>query len=309
MRFSNFGSPLTTMSASVSAAASTASDDMTIPISSSEILEGLGDKVQLFSGIANMRKVVNSRSEDLQARRTTDQYLVFKPVTTDDLDKIDKKRHIIGRHLRQTHCIDLDTLIVKLMPLVTHEGTHRNFVELLRIQSYVMGIPPFELYDVGGTRYRGHSVSKEADTAFKPLTSRPNSIDWPTIVLEAGVSESLRQLRNDAKWWLSNSGGQVQIVLIFSVQEELRTIQIEKWETRPANGRATRSNQPPAQVPTQIQQIIIDPNNVTGVPLILHFHLIFLRAINQNAVPPERDYTFATQDLRNWANVFWNAAG
>ena len=291
------------MSTSVPVAASTASEDMTIPISSSELLEGLEDKVQLFSGIANMRKVVDSRARDLQAGRTTDQYLVFKPVTTDDLDEIDNK---IGRHLRVTHCIDLDTLRVKLMPLETHEVPHRSFGDLLKEQRLAMGFSAFELRDVGGTRYLGHSVSKEADTAFRPVASRPTRADWPTLVFEAGVSESLRKLKNDARWWLSNSGGQVKIVLIFSVQERSRTIQIEKWENRPVTGRVTRSNRPPAQVPTQIQQIIIDPNNVTGAPLILHFHLIFLRAINQNAVSPEHDFTFAAQDLRDWANGLWN---
>src|SRR6266576_4908536 len=114
------------MSTSVSAAASTASEDMTIPISSSELLEGLEDKVQLFLGITNMRKVVDSRVKDLQAGRTTDQFLVFKPVTTDDLDEIDNK---IRRHLRVAHCIDLDTLRVKLMPLSRHEVAHHSFGE------------------------------------------------------------------------------------------------------------------------------------------------------------------------------------
>lgn len=292
-------------STSASAAASTANEDMTIPMSSSELLEGLEDKVQLFLGIANMRKVVDSRIQDLQAGRTTDQYLVFKPVTTDNCDKIDNK---IGRHWRKTHCIDSDTLIVKLMPLLRHEFAHRSFGKLLDSQSLAMGISPFEFADVGGTTYQGHSVKKEADTAYKPSTYRPNTADWPTLILEAGVSQSLRQLRNSAKWWLSNSRGEVKIVLIFSIHEGSRTIQIEKWEARPAIGRATRSNQPPAQVPTQVQQIIIDPNNVAGAPLTLHFHLVFLRAINQNAVPPEHDFTFAMQDLRNWANGFWSVA-
>jgi hypothetical protein len=161
--------------------ASTATDDTTIPTSSSELLEGLEDKFQFFFGIADTRRAVNSRSEGLPVKR--------QPT-------------------------------------------------------------PNEFWDAGGTRYKGRSSSKEADTAFKPATRRPNETDWPTIVLEAGFFD---QLRNDAGWWLSNSRGHVQIVLIFSIKRGIRTIQIEKWETRPV----TRS----AQVPTQIQQITIDPNN------------------------------------------------
>ena len=77
---------------------------------------------------------------------------------------------------------------------------------------------------------------------------------------------------------------------------------IEKWETIPATGElTTRSNQPPAQIPTQIQTITIDRNNVTGAPLTLHFHKIFLRQAN----PPEQDVVFTAQDLRNWSDNIW----
>src|SRR6266705_920142 len=112
-------------------------------------------------------------------------------------------------------------------------------------------------------RYLNCSMSVEHSIMdipyIRPLTRRPNGADWPTLVFEAGVFESLQKLKNDARWWLSNSGGQVKIVLIFSVQRESRTIQIERWENGPVT---TRVNQPLAQVPTQVQQIIIDPNNV-----------------------------------------------
>ena len=161
----------------------------------------------------------------------------------------------------------------------------------------MMGLPRNKFADGGGTRNKGRSTSKEVDTAFKPAAHRPHENDWPTIVLEAGFSESVRQRRNDAWWWLSNIRSTVKIVLIFTVNRETRTVQIEKWETRPVTGPFTPSNWPPSQVPTPIQQIIIDPNNVTGAPLILYFHLIYLRAINQNAVPPEHDHTFTAQDF------------
>jgi hypothetical protein len=197
-------------------------------ISSSKLLEGLEDKVQSFKGIADMRRAVDSRSKGLQAGKTTDQYLVFKPVTKDDLDKIDDQ---LGRHVRMTHCIDLDTLITKVLG-AEHEYAHITFGQQLTRLSDRMGLPPNEFADGGGTRYQGRSSSKEADTVFKPATVRPNRTDWPTIVLEAGVS--LPQLKNYAKWWLSNSGGQVRIVLIFSIKRGIRTIEIEKWENRPA---------------------------------------------------------------------------
>ena len=145
-------------------------------------------------------------------------------------------------------------------------------------------------------------MSKEGDSALKPLNMRPRGADWPTIVLESGWSESLTKLRRDAHIWLERSRGDVKIVLLFSISRTARTIIIEKWENGPvpANRPATRSIT--TQTPTQIQAITIDSNNVTGAPLTLEFRKIFLR----QALPPmEHDFTFTAQDLSAFATNFW----
>jgi hypothetical protein len=117
-----------------------------------------------------------------------------------------------------------------------------------------------EFFDLGATTFKTSRVSKEGDSAFKPLSIRPREGDWPTIVLESGWSESLTRLRRDAHIWFENSGGDVKIVLLFSIGRTARTMIIEKWENRPvpvnplvpANRPATRSmTRPGAQTPTQ----------------------------------------------------------
>ena len=87
--------------------------------------------------------------------------------------------------------------------------------------------------NLGATTFKTPRVSKEGDSAFKPLSIRPREADWPTIVLEAGWSESLTRLRLDAHFWLEDSGGDVKIVLLFSIGRTARTMIIEKWENRP----------------------------------------------------------------------------
>ena len=151
-------------------------------------------------------------------------------------------------------------------------------------------------------------MSKEGDSALKPLNMRPRGADWPTIVLESGWSESLTKLRQDAHIWLEDSGGDVKIVLLFSIGRTARTMIIEKWEIPPvpANGPATRSATRRVVTPTQIQAITIDSNSntVNGAPLALEFQKIFLR----QAVPPlEHDFTFTAQDLSTFATVFWGS--
>jgi hypothetical protein len=220
-----------------------------------------------------------------------------------ELDKIDSRRSEVGKGIRLTHCEDIETLIIKVST-TAHQVVARGFGDDLVIRCSQMGLPRREYTSIGSARFTGTSTSKEADETFKPASLRPHKLDWPTLVLEVGGSESLLKLRNDARWWLSNSRGQVNIVLIFHINQGTKTMLIEKWETIPATGGpVTRSNQPPTQIPTQIQAITIDQNNITGAPLTLHFHGIFLRQPN----PPEQNLVFTAQDLRNWSDDIWAA--
>ena len=53
-----------------------------------------------------------------------------------------------------------------------------------------------------------------------------------------------------------------------------------------------------------MQEIDIDPNGITGAPLVLEFWKVFLR----QAVPPENDFIFTAQELSNLAAAFWEDA-
>ena len=84
-----------------------------------------------------------------------------------------------------------------------------------------------DLVSLGATRFCGPNSRKEGYAVFKPSTLK-NEDDWPTLVFECGLSESLRRLRIDAAWWLKNSGGNVNIVVVISIKEAETQIQIEK---------------------------------------------------------------------------------
>ena len=291
-------------SAQTSARASDEAIDIT-PITSPQLLEGFEDQIRKFSGISGLRSAVNTLSNHLYQGTTTNQYLVFQPVTEDDLAEIEEKRHTIGRGLRFTHCTDIDTLIIKV-PTKEHEAVTRTFTHDFMRRIEHMGLTELDdLKDMGATTYKGTSTKKEPDSCWRPLAVRPNGQDWPTVVFEVGVSETLRKLRMDARWWLANSQGRVKIVLLFKINRAARTIQIEKWECT----YAARSNRPPAQVPAQIQTVDIDANGVTGSPpattppLVLHFQDILLR----QPVPPEENLIYTAQNLQRLANGIWAA--
>ena len=272
----------------------------------SEGLEGV--PVQPLTTIKNMQEAIDSHREKIEASEAS-PYLIFCFVTTDDLLKIERARESgkIDRGVRMTHYVDWNILIVKV-PTGKHEAAHGNFGKELIVRAAGMGLKR-EFFYVGATKFQVRRASKEGDTAYKPLSIRPREVDWPTIVIEAGWSESLQKLRLDAGFWLEDSGGNVKIVLLISIGRRARTgtMIIEKWENRPvpANRPATRAiTSGNGQIATKVQAITIDSNSntVNGAPLTLEFPKIFLR----QAVPPlEHDITFTAQDLSEFATDFW----
>jgi hypothetical protein len=215
-----------------------------------------------------------------------------------------------------SHYADTDLLIIKLMPSAEHEEAHLLLGQYFFARLTTMGIPPGGIIPLGSTKFLGRRSSKEGDSAYKPR-SRNKKTDWPTIVFESGLSESLSRLRSDAHWWLTHSGGEVKTVVIISIRLAQRDIRVEKGILAPPTGRrrTLRANaNANALVPTKVQQIAITPAPatppnptqgqyvVTGTPLVLEFDQIFLRP----PVAPEGDVIFTATDLSAWAADFWN---
>jgi hypothetical protein len=91
-----------------------------------------------------------------------------------------------------------------------------------------MGVPRQSLRYLLAIRFRGATCSKEADGSFMPRFRNPHNNDWPTVVIEAGLSESIRRLRTDARWWFANSRAGVQIVILVKIERPTRRLVIEK---------------------------------------------------------------------------------
>lgn len=249
---------------SASKSASTSTE--TSPAEDSPLSGLMNPSTYLFVGVRQVQNLVASRSDELQAGRTNDQYLVFLKVTDTQLTNMDQQRAKIGKHIRMTHHTDTGDLIIKLMPSLAHEAAHLDLAELFQGLMSQMSISHANrLAAIGGTRCFGPGSSKEADTAYKPR-SRPQA-GWPSIVFESGLFEGLPRLRVDARWWLVNSGGEVNIVLLISVKPAQMSLLVEKWCLAPVTNLAfPRANTTPdLLVPTKMQEIIM-----TRTRLILH---------------------------------------
>ncbi len=87
-----------------------------------------------------------------------------------------------------------------------------------------MGATCYPPSDSGGRRRKG----KEGDSTGGPKPERAKKGAWPTLVIEAGYSESLDQLHCDKNWWFRESQHQVKIVVLAKFDHPISLL--EKWE-------------------------------------------------------------------------------
>ncbi|RPA90199.1 hypothetical protein L873DRAFT_1591946, partial [Choiromyces venosus 120613-1] len=157
------------------------------------------------------------------------QYAVFAPVTQDQLATIEQARDTHHKGLRFHYFNSEKILIVKIMLGPVEELASKPFGSRLDVKITGMGL----LDGIGrmdATTYQRKGSQKEADCSWKPWLFSPLKTDWPTVVIECEVSQSLGRLKADAGWWLENSMGQVKMVLLVSFSETKREIHIEQWK-------------------------------------------------------------------------------
>ena len=168
---------------------------------------------------------------------------------------------------------------------------------------------------IGSTTFRpqGHPGGDggEGDSCGGPIPARNHKLAWPTLVVEAGDSESLTALRDDMRWWFTASDHQVKIVLLSKFDHQRQQIIIERWEedsqTRPGATTTRRAAAVGAVQPVLRQSITItrdaatDSYQVVRSALVLSFRLLFLREPG----PQEGDFVMSIADLQAFARRVW----
>ena len=184
-----------------------------------------------------------------------------------------------------------------------------------------------EFASVGSSTFQdkdanGNVISEgEGDSSRKP-SMRTDKHQYPTLVIEAGWSQTLEKLRQKAEWWFAKSRGDVKIVLLVKSSPRSNHIRIEKWKLAPAASRrgatTTRAAAAAAMTPQCIHVVEIAQANdidnaypnrfdaasyvVAGGPLELEFIDIFLR---QPIPLGEGDLILDDTTLRRYAANFW----
>ena len=213
------------------------------------------------------------------------------------------------------------------IPTAEHEGLHGGLDDRLYADALLMGLGR-EFFRTGSTTFidkdaNGNIISEgEGDSCRKPTSMRTNEHHYPTLVIEAGWSQTLEKLREKARWWFDKSKGDVKIVLLVKSSPGSNHIRIEKWKLALAASRqgATTTRAAAAMTPQCIHVVQIaraaginnahpsrfDPASyvVTGGPLRLEFIDIFLR---QPIPPGERDLILGNTTLQEYAASFWES--
>lgn len=126
------------------------------------------------------------------------------------------------------------------------------------------------------------------------------------MVVEVGVSESLKMLQADLRFWLRESGGRTRVAILLHVNNNLHTIRIERWEVypqiQPARPGVTYGpSVPPAQT------ILLDAHvQYNGPGLLIPAALVF------DVLPPSvrpGQFVLNARELDNFNNRFWSNRG
>ncbi|CAK9868046.1 unnamed protein product [Sphagnum jensenii] len=143
--------------------------------------------------------------------------------------------------------------------------------------------------------------SKEADGGYIPLSRRLED-DWPSFVIEVGVSESRAKLRRDAAFWITNSDGRTRVVIVLRVNRIHRRILVERWEELPRI-RPNRSTGNYTRIPRLVQSLTLNAGvKYEGLALEIPAQKLY------DGLPgniPGGEFLFTPDDLNEFNTSIW----
>ena len=278
-----------------------------------------GDYVlQNFTNFKSLENIAEDVLKGLDKNNNQgNQWIVVLGLTQPACDRLSGDEPRLG-DIPYRITLDGSVGVLKVIPGWSHEGITGDFHNQLERLFGIMGAPLDDYAWRRATSFTGSISSrrKEPDECLVPRTRMPtwSTQGWPTMVIEAGVSESLPKLRNDANWWFNHSNGAVRIVLVISVNKARKEPIVEKWQLLPPFSpnpitsaaldqirqelpapMPPRLHQPAATQQSYDAQVIkITANNITGAPLVLPFLALFDRPPKGN----EADIVLGLQELR-----------
>ncbi|KAL1846952.1 hypothetical protein Plec18170_008921 [Paecilomyces lecythidis] len=273
------------------------------------ILNGLppNTKQYEYKGLQKLWSLVYLEQERFLSDKTgkTSQYMLFTNIESQTfLHDFDISKHKSSWQLLDSYYPFAQVLLIRMVTSKDHERAHLALLNLMISKLSNMGGANMALDWTGSADIETPSRTKKADQEVAPQKLPPGRSDkWPTLVIEAGFSESKSKLESDGKWWLVESHGDVKTALTIDVNKSRPEIVIQKWVPSCTGQTRTR-----CQIsPILEQQVVLSKRHdeqkttVSNGPLILSFQDLFLRSPGR----AESDIVFMDNDLRELARIVW----
>ncbi|CAH0019521.1 unnamed protein product [Clonostachys rhizophaga] len=248
---------------------------------------------------------------------TEGDVLCVQDVTPQVYDILDKYRESKGRKYRFKRFYPEQSLLIITLPTECYEVMHREIDYQIHRRISAMGLG---WLPCGGATYRQQpgGAAGEGDSSGRPF--EPQDRAWPTLVIEAGYSQSLEALRRELKWLFSESDHKVKLVLLVKMHSPSRQeITIETWRERLPERRSGAMSlraiggdsglRPCLQQAINITRapdaspILPESYCVTGGALRLEFADLFDRQPREG----EGDIIIQVEDLRKIAAIIGHA--
>ncbi|KAJ5100717.1 hypothetical protein N7456_006769 [Penicillium angulare] len=286
------------------------SENIAAPPAGPSLMQGLPDgcTLRISPKIKQIQVAAKEILDLLEANEDTNgnQWLVILGLSPSTIRKLDDDHSSLGG-MEYRFQWEGSTGLIKVVPSHSHDMATDYLTRAVDVRLVIMGI-----HDPGDRRWASTATykptaakGKQGDQTFLPPSRCPTYTQragWPTFVIETGVSESIPRLREDAKWWLATSSGDVRMVLIVGMKK--RYVSVEMWQLAPSNAPRPLTQQdidtlrlqvppiPPmiqqqavVQQPYCAQEVTISSSGVQGAPLIIPFYPFFDRP----AQPGETD--------------------
>ncbi|KAJ5533727.1 hypothetical protein N7494_010279 [Penicillium frequentans] len=244
------------------------------------------------------KNIVSPSFKQLQAtlNMLQEQFSTQSPPKSQYLHVSHLEQDIFGRILndenkfrgaRATVSYETNEILYKVIPAQHHQSSEL-FIQAVAERLPSMGLKGYRGHRVsrGSARTAGWTCGKEPDWWFGPNNTLVNGDgDYPSLVLEVGLTQSYGQLRNDAYWWHGNSDmgssdgdRKTKVVLLMTTTcEPSWRLDIETWtevpNTQPMRNTRSRS----FRILERTQHVYFENGAVHGGTLVLSFELMMRR--------------------------------
>ncbi|OKL59168.1 hypothetical protein UA08_05807 [Talaromyces atroroseus] len=269
------------------------------------LLLGVPSSTKEYAYLPNcFRNVYQKHWDMLEKDKTSEEspYIIFTGVDNETFSRDFEEG---GNHC-DTYIPSLGLVLVDMIT-PQHERAHRQLDKIIQwhINEFANGIDDGLQY-TGQASRTSEDREKRPDTSYQPVYLPSGRSDkWPSLVIEAGWSETRAKLEHDARWWIGASKGDVKGVITAAVQQGSRSIILEYWHSVLSPLRSD----PDKRVIKLTHRTTISQGNknspiqVSNVPFIIPFEDMFLRGADANT--KEYDIVISREELELYAIRVW----